>query len=630
MFDQAYDRVTMIDDEDTYGPSYAASFVSCWAMETSLDAAGLADEPNLQVPADKEITGRLGDFLVFDVKRGGMSEVYLCIRDGDELRTPLALKSLKPKFQFHPAFRRAFQAECALWACASIAPGILRIFGIIYIDGRHFIVMPGVLPGPRGEASLLDLLRTGPLALDQAVFFASAVAKWLSLAAHAVPGLVHGDLKPANILIRGGVPYISDFGVSRFAGQTFSGDSVMGTRSYCSPLARDPKAPLTAVDDVYSFGVILEQMLTGKIPKPGSPAPRAHPSVTDTPRQIRTDLLALAHQCRAKDPASRPQDFRIVCEEIERLAPEKDGWTPPDSAWLMPDPGPSPTKLKEIAAALIQLEVYDLTIIFIRANTSEKTRGWEIWECLGIALSNTGHPAAALRCYRKALSITTGRESGASKQDRELLQVLCSVAHMTLGDFRRAARTLRRLIASTSNKDTAESAIHSLASVYMEMGRFRQAAWVLEELQTDTKDPYHWNNLGMIYLRLRDWERSAEAYRRAVQLTPWMAESYFGLGQALLGIPARAPEALAAFDRAIEAGLFNRDLFCYALACASILQDRVAMDRLVKIALRWYDEFTVSMMKVSAIKIAVGITTGTLPRPRQARSDKRWVKRRRR
>jgi serine/threonine protein kinase len=197
-----------------------------------------------------------------------------------------------------------------LWAFASIVPGIVPVHGMIEIEGRPFIIMTGVLPGPRGETNLGNLFRTGPLPLDEAVFFASAIAKWLSLSAHVVPGLVHGDLTPANVLIRGGVPWISDFDLARVIGRLLSGDALTGTRAYSSPLARDPKALLTVLGDVYSFGVILEQMVTGVIPGRRRYANRWHISASSATTQVRDGLLALAECCQAKDPALRPCDFR--------------------------------------------------------------------------------------------------------------------------------------------------------------------------------------------------------------------------------------------------------------------------------------------------------------------------------
>src|SRR5262249_2104750 len=147
-----------------------------------------------------------------------------------------------------PVARRAFKRECAIWAQASIVPGIFPVYGIteVYgVEGRYFIRMPGVLPGRRGETNLGELLKAEQLSLDEIIFLAGHIANAVAGAQNVVSGIVHGDLKPTNVLLWRGLPCVSDFGIARAAGWSVQGDILFGTKAYCSPHALDPHAELT-------------------------------------------------------------------------------------------------------------------------------------------------------------------------------------------------------------------------------------------------------------------------------------------------------------------------------------------------------------------------------------------------
>ena len=142
-----------------------------------------------QVPEDVEIIGSLGNWLVFDKldeRQGGWGEIYLCV-PAEGGRLAIALKSYAAALLFNPQARRAFERECVIGLLASYAFGVLP-YGIDVINGRPFLVMPAVLPGPRGEVNLRDLLEHGPLPLAEAIYIGRVVAGALDEASHYVPG----------------------------------------------------------------------------------------------------------------------------------------------------------------------------------------------------------------------------------------------------------------------------------------------------------------------------------------------------------------------------------------------------------------------------------------------------------
>src|SRR6266536_2874523 len=146
-----------MSDARTWG-SPEASWSPRWVPKMTAFGTVPEDEPVHSVPPGARMIGVLGTFQVLKVLSGGMGEVSLCIEENDPQRRLLALKSFKRRFQFNRSTRRAFERECALWAAASLSPGVFPIYGIEYVEDRPFIVMPGVPAGPRGERSLRDLL----------------------------------------------------------------------------------------------------------------------------------------------------------------------------------------------------------------------------------------------------------------------------------------------------------------------------------------------------------------------------------------------------------------------------------------------------------------------------------------
>ena len=211
--------------------------------------------------------------------RGGMAQVYLA-RDRS-LDRPVAVKELVPEFAVDPSFVERFRREAQAAAGLSNA-NIVGVFDWGEQDGTYFIVMEYV-DGP----SLAQVLRAdGPLHPNRAAEIASEVAGGLGFA-HS-RGVVHRDVKPGNVLLtKSGQAKVTDFGIARALSSpdddlTQAG-SVMGTATYFSPeqaqgLSVDPRS------DLYSLGVVLYEMVTGRPPFAGdTPLAIAYKHVQDQP-----------------------------------------------------------------------------------------------------------------------------------------------------------------------------------------------------------------------------------------------------------------------------------------------------------------------------------------------------------
>lgn len=278
------------------------------------------------VLAHYRIVSRLG--------AGGMGEVYLA--EDLKLERPVALKILPPEVAGDPDRMRRFVQE-AKTASALSHPNVAHVFEIGEADGVAFLVMEYI----EGEP-LSARIGRAPVALAGAADIALQVADALE-AAHA-KGIVHRDIKPANIMItpRGHVTVL-DFGLAKMSrGDTGSTASrlatqfltdpgmVMGTVQYMSPeqaLGREADAR----SDLFSLGVVLYEMTTGRLPFSGTNANetlmqilRAQPeAMARFNYEIPPELERIVRKCLEKDRERRYQSARELSIDLRNLARDR-------------------------------------------------------------------------------------------------------------------------------------------------------------------------------------------------------------------------------------------------------------------------------------------------------------------
>jgi len=252
---------------------------------------------------------RLGPYDILGlVGAGGMGDVYRA--QDTRLDRRVALKISRE--QFTPRFENEARATAALEH-----PHICRLYDICHESGVSFLVMEYVEGTPL----------TGPLPLDQALLYAGQIASALD-AAHRKQ-IVHRDLKPANILVtpKGGVKLL-DFGLAKLGrddtplddatltrGLTAAG-TIVGTLHYMSP-EQLQGAVADARSDIFAFGLVLYEMLTGKRAFDGASAASIIAAILERPAPSISEVAPpsldrLLHRCLAKDPEERWQSARDI------------------------------------------------------------------------------------------------------------------------------------------------------------------------------------------------------------------------------------------------------------------------------------------------------------------------------
>ena len=266
---------------------------------------------------------------------GGMAEVFLCTMfAGDNFSRPVAVKVVREDFAKHAKFCELFAQE-ARFAAMLLHPNIVNVMDFARDEaGRLFLVMDYI------EGVDLQHLTAGrALPPSVAIYLAAEILRGLDFA-HRLPfetgmrGIVHRDVSPQNILLSwfGGVK-VADFGIAKAITTSGILSGLKGKTSYMSPEQADGK-PIDARSDLYSLGVVLWEMLTGRrlFQGPHAKAVLTRVILGDVPppssvRPIAHDLEQVVMKLLAKDRDARFQSARdavaalVTCEDAPRNGP---------------------------------------------------------------------------------------------------------------------------------------------------------------------------------------------------------------------------------------------------------------------------------------------------------------------
>jgi len=276
--------------------------------------------------------GRLGPYILLKhLGRGEMGHTFKAYEKA--MGRHVAVKVLRRSLCDDPTVVDSFFSEAR--ALASLDhPNVARAFSVGQAVGQPYLVME-LIAGKR-----LDQLFSEGKPLDEyrAVGIGIGVAE--ALQAAAGKGLIHSDVKPANVLLdRTGVPKLVDFGIARFGGGRLSGADAIGTPYYLAP-EQVTRGSIDLRTDIYALGATLFHALAGRPPFPGTDIRKVMAARLSAPapdlwsirQDIHTETAAVVARMLKRDPDQRYRDYASLLADLRHAhalcpppPPDRDG-----------------------------------------------------------------------------------------------------------------------------------------------------------------------------------------------------------------------------------------------------------------------------------------------------------------
>lgn len=468
------------------------------------------------------IGGQVAHYEVIErIGGGGMGIVYKA-RDLRLGRT-VALKFLPSRHAADPAARARLLAE-AQAASALDHPNIAVVYEIGETEThRSFIAMAWY----EGE-TLKERLRSGPLPVQDAVAIAAQIGAALAAAHEA--GIIHRDVKPANVLItRTGVTKLVDFGIARLVSADSTDEhATAGTPGYMSPEQTRGTA-LDARTDIWSIGVVLYEMLTGRRPFHGDKAElivnairNAEPvPITAARPEVPPALAQVVGRCLRKAPHERYPD---AGELLAALRASGDG-----AAQIAGEarrnrfyPRTRRTRLVLVASLVAVIVAARQLAPLVQSEPTGNAEAYRFYQ-RGLEYEQTGSHAVADTLYRRALALdpdfALARARLAVVQLRSPSPFTATDAHRQV-DARLEQARLEAIAALRAQPGLADA--HYALGLYWQRRRDHERA--LTEFGKARKGLSRSGELhraiGNSHRALERWEEAVSAYERALRLDP--------------------------------------------------------------------------------------------------------------
>lgn len=477
--------------ESTSGPKAATGDTKpsvVGAPDTTIGPRQPDTEPGVagdEIPFTKlghfEILGRIG--------RGGMGDVYRGYERG--LDRTVALKVLPADLARQDDFVRRFKAE-ATAAAKLVHPNIIQIYFIGEDNGHHYFAMQFV----SGESLAELLYRRGRLNVDEALAIIEQALLGLD-SAHQ-QGLVHRDIKPGNILLdrEHRRALLADFGLVKTLETSGTGHTatgvIMGTVDYISP-EQGRGMTVDGRSDLYSFGVLMYQMLSSKLPFEGT-SPTAlifqhvyelAPSLVQIAPHVPTALAAIISKMMQKAPANR---YQTVEELLADLRAFRAGRPLPSKAEFQTAPDvPVRSARNSMVFESADLFADEPTLNYEPADV--KIPGW--WEQAQVRARSLfwRHAPDVIQRLQNTQQQLDGSVARYARQERELRR-LSEEAEQVLQELQFQAREHRRAADQArvqAKAGTRATAIHvaqaeEITATQNAMGFERQASEQLEQM----------------------------------------------------------------------------------------------------------------------------------------------------
>lgn len=459
---------------------------------------------------------------------GGMGIVYFCVHRGTS--RPFALKTFQPRFLSDRDTRDRFLREASVWIDLKNHPNIVQCYHIrtLVFGLETFLVLELVVAeSGRKDASLRSwLTSTQPMPVNQSLAFAIQMARGMQYACQTIPGFIHRDLKPENLLIGADkLPNwqfnrlrVTDFGLSvimedlnsqvltpldgiHFQGltQTNLTKGIVGTPLYMAP-EQWLGQKLGTYTDIYAFGCILLEMLSGSHPVEGMTiselrANHCSGKLHTIPENLSTKVKQMLKTCLALQTGQRYESWDELIEQLYGSYHEFAGHRVPDK------------------------------IIF--QNPSQKERKIDGWShnTIGQCYLKLDKFDVAQGYFERALHIS--QLQGDKKLQAIVLSNLCDV-YNNQGKYELAINhqeqslEISRIIA---DREGEAISLGKIGNIYQQMGHYPRAIEFYEkhlELARSVGDSQSeavsLGNLGSVYATVIETPRAIEYYERAVKI----------------------------------------------------------------------------------------------------------------
>lgn len=453
--------------------------------------------------------------------------------------------------------QRLFEREAAAWILLPLHPHLVQAYWIERFDN-----VPAVI-AEFCRQSLADRLLRSPLLLKDALKLGLQLCAGMT--ALERDGLVHGDLKPANCMISvDGDLKIADFGMMRMTDVSFRvllDDARMspnvqgGTTDYAAPEQWDPSVQIDCRADIYSFGIVLFEMLMGRRPRKQTQGTMERLVLTEAVlnwEEMRRRLNALIAHCVRRNRDERPRSFAevsAVLSEIAALAFVSTEFLPP------PAVAPDAVMLYNRGMSLMALEMYGGAVrCFQQAQQqrSDSALRVKLLNGLGMAFlrSHQGEQKGsalltkAEAALREALNLAPEDDSTLNNFGRLLLET---------GRCAEAERCFRRTLTNPSHETLSNPILYTNLAECLQLQNKRGEALAVCDrgLARFPKYAGLFERKGIVLLDLKEYSQARACFQAALEIDPKASNLWKGMG-VIHSAQQNHSEAITAFSRAID------------------------------------------------------------------------------